>query len=197
MSLIESVKIPEGSLGPWTVKKVHVSKSDSEITSLRAIMKGRGYVPPGTYTQLLCSGRGIVMSDTPDERRDHFYAVRMATGHVLINGLGIGMVLGAVLKKRVVTKVTIIEISPEVVALVGPHYSDRRLSIVTESAFNYQPPKGERYSMVWHDIWDNICADNLAEMTKLKRKYSRRTDWQGCWAEWECRRAAQADRSWR
>jgi hypothetical protein len=48
--------------------------------------------------------------------------------------------------------------------------------------------KGERYGMVWHDIWDSFCGDNLPEMTRLKRKYGRRADWQGCWGEWQCRR---------
>lgn len=37
-------------------------------------------------------------------------------------------------------------------------------------------------------IWDSLCADNLEEMTKLKRRFGRRTDWQGCWGEYQCRR---------
>jgi len=188
MSIIERVCLPEGQRGKWTVKRFTVSKEEAKFTALRAAMKGRGYVPAGTYTQLHCQGRGIVMSDTPDEQRDHYIAVRYARGHVLINGLGIGMVLAAVLKKSEVTKVTVVELDPDVVALVGPSYTDSRVQIVTASAYDYQPPKGERYGAVWHDIWDDICAGNLPEMTKLKRKYGRRTDWQGCWCEFECKR---------
>jgi hypothetical protein len=189
MSIIESVSLPEGQIGKWTVKRFTVSEQDAKFTALRAAFKGRGYVPAGTYTQLHCQGRGIVMSDTPDERRDHYEAVRRAEGHVLINGLGIGMVLAAVLKKLEVSKVTVVELDPDVVALVGPTYTiDSRVHIVTASAYDYQPPKGERYGAVWHDIWDHICGDNLEGMTKLKRKYGRRTDWQGCWCEYQCKR---------
>jgi hypothetical protein len=34
--------------------------------------------------------------------------------------------------------------------------------------------KGKRYDMVWHDIWDDICSDNLEGMAKLHRKYGDR-----------------------
>lgn len=189
MSLIESVNVPEGKRGRWTVKRFTVSEESAKFTALRAAMKGRGYVPAGTYTQLHCDGRGIVMSDTPDERYDHSYPVHRARGHVLINGLGIGMVLAACLRKPEVTKATVVEIDADVVALISPSYTDPRVEIVTASAFDYQPPKGVRYGMVWHDIWDSICGDNLAQMTRLKRKYGRRTDWQGCWCEAQCKRA--------
>jgi hypothetical protein len=185
--IIEPVRIPEGARGKCTVTKFIVSEQEAQFTALRAAMKGRGYIPPGEYTQLSRNGH-LVMTDTPDERRDHFEAVFRAKGHVLINGLGLGMVLAAILKKPEVAAVTVVEIDPDVVALVGPHYTDSRVNIVTASAFDYKPPKGIRYGAVWHDIWDNICGDNLPQMRKLKRKYGRRTDWQGCWCEWQCKR---------
>ena len=136
------------------------------------------------------------MSDTPDEKRDHYEIVNRAKGHVLINGLGLGMVLAAVLKKQEVERVTVVEIDADVISLVGPHFHNDRLVIIQSDAFTYKPPKGEIYGAVWHDIWDSICDDNLSEMTKLKRRYGRRTIWQGCWCEYQCRRAAQ-DSRWR
>jgi hypothetical protein len=186
--MIEAGQIPEGHRGAWAVERFTVSKQDSEFDRIRAIFGGGRYVPPGTYTGLKHRQRGIVMSDTPDERRDHFEAVYRAKGHVLLNGLGIGMVLAAILKKNEVERVTVVEIDPDVIALVGPHYKDPRVAIFCANAYDYQPIKGERYGAVWHDIWDNICGDNLSGMTKLKRKYGRRTDWQGCWCEYQCRR---------
>lgn len=185
---MQQVSISEGSKGKWSVARFSVTEDEAKFTSMRAAFKGRGWVPAGTYTKLVCNGRGIVMSDTPDEMRDHRYAVYRAKGHVLVNGLGIGMVLTNLLKKPEVTTVTVVEIDADVIALVGPHYTDPRVTIVHESAFDYAPPKGIRYGAVWHDIWDTICGDNLPEMTRLKRKYGRRADWQGCWCEYECKR---------
>lgn len=122
------------------------------------------------------------MSDTPAEMRDHLVAVHRARGSVLINGLGLGMYLQAVLAKPEVADVTVVEIAPEVIRLVGPTYaSDPRLTIVCADAFAYEPPKGKRYQCVWHDIWPDINVDDLAQHARLLRKYGRRADWQGAW----------------
>ena len=128
------------------------------------------------------------MSDTPAEQRDHCEAVRRATGSCLLNGLGIGMVLKNILLKDDVTDVTVVEISQDLIDMVSPHYNDPRVTFVCSNAFDYKPPKGKRYNMVWHDIWDYICSDNLPEMTRLHRKYGRRADWQGSWCKRECQR---------
>lgn len=179
--LVEKVHVPEGSCGDWAVSRYTVSEAEARLS---AMLDGRRYVYPGTYAQLTHRGR-IIMSDTPAEMRDHGEPVRRATGSVLINGLGLGMVLGAILAKPSVTDVTVVELAPEVIRLVGPTYADPRLTIVCADAFDWQPPKGKRYDCVWHDIWPDICLDNLAEMTRLHRKYGRRCDWQGSWCRGE------------
>ena len=147
----------------------------------------RREVAPGTYTRLVHERRGVVMSDTPAERRDHVEFVVRAKGHVLINGLGLGMCLAAVLARPEVVRATVVEADPDVVALVGPHYAgDPRVEIVRADAYEYRPPKGVRYGAVWHDIWDTITSENLPGMTRLHRKYGRRAEWQGSWARWLC-----------
>lgn len=179
------VDVPEGESGDYKVERFTVNQDDSVMSFLTG--KGRG-VPSGTYTRLKGPGCwfGPVMSDTPDEYRDHFEAIYRATGHVLLNGLGIGCVLQCCAEKRKprVTKITVIEKSEDVIALVGPHYEEKygdRIEIIHADAFEYKPPKGVRYGMVWHDIWNDMCEDNLPQMHKLHRKYGRRTDWQGSW----------------
>ena len=192
---MEKVTVPEGSNGPWVIERFTVDHVD--FSSLR---RGREAPVGQTFTRLKC-GRTLVMSDTPAEMRDHMKPAWKAKGSCLINGLGIGMVLQAVLAKPEVTDVTVVEISQELIDLVAPHYADPRLTVVCADAFEFVPPKGKRYQMVWHDIWDDICTDNLPEMAKLHRKYGRRTDWQGSWSKEICldqrRRDAREDRRWR
>lgn len=185
------VALTPGKQGPWTIERFTVSEKDAERTKLSAALRGRGYVPPGAYTMLKHDKHGVVMSDTPDEVYDHRLAIASARGHVLVTGLGIGMVVHAMLTKpsnEKVTKITVIEKDADVIALVAHQITDPRVEVIHADAFTYTPPRGTRYGAVWHDIWPNICADNLPEMTKLKRRYGRRADWQGCWAEYECRR---------
>ena len=175
---IQKVAVPEGRRGPWSVERFTLQ----DMPPTGALR--RGEAAAGTYTKLVHATRGIVISDTPDEMRDHREAVAHARGSCLINGLGLGMLLAAVLKKPNVTDVTVVEVDPDVVALVGPSYAgEPRLTIVQADALTYQPPPGRRYAMVWHDIWDRISASNLASMAALLRKFAPIADWQGCWSE--------------
>lgn len=195
--MIGPVIVPEGQSGAWRIERFEITAYDSAMS----VFSFGGRAPrPGTYTRLM-RDRTVVMSDTPAEMRDHMSAVHNAAGDVLINGLGLGMVLQACLDRTQVTSATVVELSPDVIALVAPHYQERygdRLRIVQASAFDYKPDL-PRYGMVWHDIWDDLCTDNLPEMTRLKRKYARRADWQGCWSEYEVRAHARRDRrnEWR
>ena len=133
------------------------------------------------------------MSNTPDEIRDFSYFVSVAYGSVLINGLGLGVVVKALLNKPDITKVKVVEKSADVITLVADTYlKDPRVEIVQADCFEYKPPKGERYDAVWHDIWDEICADNLPEMQRLHRKYRKRTGFQGSWCRLQCERAARS-----
>lgn len=197
--IIPNVDVPEGQFGHWKIERFEISQSEVEFEMLRAaINPGRGYRVPevGTYTKLTRGG-ALIMSDTPAEKSDHYEMVRRASGDVLIFGLGIGMVLNACLLKPEVTHATVIEIDPDVIRLVGPHYVKKfpdRVSIVLKDANEYKPVNGQRWNAVWIDIWESICGDNLKQMAKLKSRFKRRSDWVGCWCEPECRASL---RGWR
>jgi len=178
--------IPEGVIGDWRVEHFVVTEKDVERqrNNLHYSFTNRGrYVPAGTYTRLKFRNT-IVMSDTPDEIRDCMDAIKRARGNCLVNGLGLGVVVEAMLMKPEVQHVTVIEIAPAVLQLVGTHLKKRfgrRLTLIQADALTWQPPKGAKYEVVWHDIWNNICSDNLPAMHKLHRKYGRRAVWQGSW----------------
>ena len=153
-------------------------------------MRGGRGVSAGTYKRLM-RGNTVVMSNTPAEIRDHMDFIREAKkgGDILINGLGLGVALSEILKSDIVETVTVIEKSQDVIDLVSEYFTDDRVNIIKDDAFEYIPTVGFRFNAVWHDIWDYITSDNLPEMTKLHRKYGRRTDWQGSWCKYECLRA--------
>jgi spermidine synthase len=178
---MELVNLPEISKGQWKIEKFIVDRPD-----FYSLIRGRG-VPLGeTFTRLMRDNT-LVMSDTPAEQSDLREALWQARGTCLINGLGIGLLLKNILLKDSVIDVTVVEISQDLIDIVSPHYSDSRAQFVCCDAFEYNPPKGKKYDMVWHDIWDNICSDNLDEMKTLHYKYGRRTKWQGSWCKEECK----------
>ena len=188
---MEKVDLPDMQKGVWKVEKYTTQYQD-----WGSLAKGRP-VPVGeTFTRVMRNGT-LVMSDTPSEQQDHWEPVYKAAGSCLINGLGIGLVLKNVLLKQAVTDVTVVEVYQDLIDLVSPYYADPRVAFVCCDAFVYKPPKGKRYTMVWHDIWDNICADNLSGMTKLHRKFGKCCHWQGSWCKYQCQRQKQNEDRWR
>lgn len=181
---------PDGVCGDFRVETFTVSKSESMFSGLR-----RGdYVAEGTYKRLMRGGT-VVMSNTSMEIRTNYEFIRNAKGKVLINGLGLGMVLAAILSKPEVTSVTVIEKYQEVITLVGPTFThDPRVKIIHADALEYKPAKGEKFDCVWHDIWDYICSDNLKEMATLHRRYGKRTAWQDSWQKDMCQYYRRRDK---
>lgn len=179
--------LPTGASGNVVIERFTVGKQEAALQMMRALMsseRGRG-VPEGQYTRLKIGGR-TMMSDTPDELADIRPFTHAAHGAVLINGLGLGCVTFKALSKSSVDRALVVENNPDVIALVAPTLKGMfrdRLQIVEADAFAYKPPADLRFNAVWHDIWLDLCLDNLPEMTRLKRKYARRADWQGCWGE--------------
>jgi spermidine synthase len=101
----------------------------------------------------------------------------------------LGYAIEVCCRKGTVEHITVIEKSPDVIKLSGPHYLKRypdKLTIIQADAFTWEPPKGMRYDVVWHDIWNNNCSDNLVEMDQLEQKYEYIADWQGCWDREAC-----------
>lgn len=177
--------IPDAVSGEWAIKTFTVL--GTELSEKMQFIKTGRYTPHGTYKKLV-RGSTLVMSNTPDEIRDFSHLVTSAHGNILINGLGLGCLIKCLLDKVEVEHIKVIEKSQDVINLVSPYFSDNRLEIVHADAFEYKPPKGERYDFVWHDIWDYITTDNLPEMRALHKKYSRRTKWQDSWCIALCKR---------
>lgn len=186
--------LPEGVSGDWVLERF-------EIPAPRAVdppldtRPDWARTPPGWYTRLR-RGHETFMTDMLDEWWMQSQAMDEAQrrgGHVLITGLGLGMIVEAILGQPdslvqcipSVQCITVVEHSDDVIRLVAPHLLARypeRLEIVQGDAFTWTPPAGVRYSVVWHDIWPNprdpACAD---DMQRLHARFAACCDWQGSW----------------
>ena len=152
-----------GKLGDWKIEKFTVTKKEAQFYNIGLMFKPGGSsqcILPGNYTRLMHKGH-VVMSDTPAEIRSHLSVINRAKGNVLLNGLGLGVVLGAILGKEEVNHVTVVEISQDVVDLVGPYYLENangKLTIVVADALKWRPKLGTKFDVVWHDIWNDISS---------------------------------------
>jgi len=190
MSVFNKVDVPEGQSGEWKVSRF---KPEGLFAEMHNIKYPRRQLTIGdTYTKLTHHG-DVVMSDTPAELRDLRQLGQNLRGRILINGLGLGVALQGALDEKEVYHVTVIELSRDVISLVGQHYmaryGNKLLTIIHADAMDWIPPKGLRYNTVWHDIWPTICGDNYESMKKLHRKYGKRCNWQGSWCKKEVKNA--------
>lgn len=183
--------VPSGAHGEAKIDHFTIDKHASQMANMGMMFGGQpGFmrVEPGKYARLHV-GRELMMTDTPMERRTNAEFVRRAHGRVLVAGLGLGMVLRAILKKPEVEHVTVLEKSADVVALVEPTLKRDagRLTIVTTDVHDWRPEKGAKWNVIYFDIWPDISTKNLPEMGRLQRRAASwidRTDpdrWVGCW----------------
>lgn len=180
--------VPEGESGDWRVERFTVTKDDEKFERMRALFSGGRFVPAGNYTWLKRGGT-TVMSDTPDELMDQMQFYHRCDGakRVLINGLGLGCAVRLILTHSSVEHVDVVECSEDVIKLVGKTFeNDPRVHIHLGDAYTYQFPAGSKWDVVWHDVWDNIQADN--DFSTLHRRYGRRSGWQGSWCRAEAER---------
>ncbi len=186
-----TIDVPNGTSGNWKVEDFEISKESAKFNNMRARFSDGRFIKAGFFKRLMRGGE-VIMSNTPSEINDHYNFIRIAKiygGNVLINGLGLGVVLKEILTSDKIKTITVIEKSQDVINLVADTYlADTRVTIIHADAFDWKPPKGTRYDTAWHDIWDSIYSGNVPEMTRLHRKYGRRTDWQGSWCKSECQR---------
>lgn len=121
------------------------------------------------------------MSDTPAEMRDHEQFVRLASGKVLVAGLGLGMVAMALAEKPEVTHVAVIEKEADVIRLVAEHLTNPKIQIVHADIHDYKA--WYFFDYAWFDIWGDLCTDDLKEMSQLQRKFKKWVGHSGCWAK--------------
>ncbi|WP_235297966.1 spermine/spermidine synthase domain-containing protein [Portibacter marinus] len=165
---------------------MHVHMSLPEVSE--GVWSIEGFCREGIYYQRLIQNGIIKMLNTPEIVEDFEDFLLKAEGHILINGLGMGMCLCYLLKKRTVKSITIVELDKSLIDFISPFYrDDERCSFIHSDAYEYEPPDGQTYDFVWHDVWTYQSVHNISEIEYLKSKYATLTKWQGAWRESKCR----------
>jgi hypothetical protein len=203
MANIQKIRVAdylnEGHQGIAAVERYEISKEASAFTSMRAMQHPDEYIAPGVYTRLMVKGQ-LMMSDTQMEKDTNLRFVHGASGEVLIAGLGLGLVIQAIMDKPGVTHVTVVEKYQDVIDLVGPTmkalYGDK-LTIILADIFEWKPERGKKYDTIYFDIWASQSTDTLKEIARLHQRFGGRlasNGWLDSWrrAELQARKRREA-----
>ena len=183
------VDVPPGVSGDVEIRQFVVSRAAEQAQMLRVALTGdQRMCPAGTYTALYRYGQ-LWMSDTPDERTDSLiclcHAAHIGARTALVNGLGLGSVLRGLMAIGIAT-IDVVEIDPDVIALVGPTCMrlavDRGVELRIHQGDAYTIVLDGRWDVVWSDVWEYSSIANLDDMDRLVRRYRGRCDWHGQWA---------------
>jgi hypothetical protein len=190
---ITPVHIPAGEVGEAKV----VIDAPSQLERLRGQLHGQPLTRE-SYTRLFIKDE-LVMTDADFEIDTNEEFVYQARGRVLVAGLGIGLVLGPLIKKKSVESVLVIEKSEDVIKLVGGQYKSSKVEIwqgdilstrIVKFIDSYVEDHG-KFHTIYFDIWPNICTTYGDEIRSLKlsfRKYLVKGGWMHAWCEKEMMR---------
>jgi hypothetical protein len=122
------------------------------------------YQPPGW---MIKRKNVIWMSLTAMEQESHMPHVAVATGHVVVAGLGMGMVTYNLARKPEVLSVTVVEKDPSVVALmdkISDWRSWPKVTLVRGDALDFVP--SGPVDFLYADIWEHLSADESLPLTQ-------------------------------
>ena len=178
-------------LGNAQISAFELENAEYSIANLRYKRDGNGFMTykNGKFIRLIVDGT-LVMSDTEMERRTNEEFIEKANGSVFIAGLGIGLVLENLkekVKSGIVTDITVIEISQDVIDLVSPYFKDMPITYICGDVLQHHVKDGVKYDTIYFDIWPEISTENLDEITflhnrfKMKKNRNNRNAWMGSW----------------
>lgn len=172
--------LKDEKIGDWRIETFEIPEDYARMRNVfikNPLMKLEG----GIYKKLINRIGGVIMSNTPMERKTHIEAINKAKGNVLVAGLGLGMYLQNIKDKEEVTSITVIEKSKEVIELTAKYFKDcQKIKIINEDIFNYTPDI--KFEFDFLDIWSDISEDNLVEFDILREKFKEIPEII-CWSE--------------
>lgn len=192
------VKIPAGKVGDYEIMHFTRPAGEVERANLRTAFCGGQADPPLVFDhetkwhRLSYSG-GTWMTDLPIEQIQHdkeLEPVLRDGGSVLVGGLGVGYAANVLAACELIERIVIVEISPEVISLVGPHLIDPegKIEIVNADLFEFLKKNNEdtqeQFDWGFYDIWQSDSEGTFHQTVCPLRDLSQ--DWIGeviCWNE--------------
>lgn len=190
-------------IGQFAIEHFELSEEKVKSEKMRAMFNGSYRevysLEAGKYIKLIDKNRHeIVMSNTAMELETNSGFVNVASGNVLIGGLGLGLVVMAIQSKKEVKKILVCEKEKDIIELVQKKLPfNKKVTVLHKDIFDLTPEKG--FDTIYFDIWNGICGDNYEDMKVLHRKWRRKLNeggWMDSWRFKDCKRLKLQDNKW-
>jgi len=178
----EVTGIPNGESGNYKVQQC------TETTGEPSWLNYVNYrnISPGNYTVLYRKFGNSwlnIMQDTEQEYGEHDWLTSRMSGHILIAGLGIGMIHIPLLASSDVTSVTVVEKEQDVIDLVWPYCEkDDRYTLVHDDIETWVPPEGSYWDYAWFDAW--VFNNEMSYEDHMALMQERYSDYIGSSGQW-------------
>lgn len=116
--------------------------------------------------------RTMWMSGAQDECLAMKSMARRAAGNVLIGGLGLGILAWLCASKPLVKSVTVIELNPDVIAMVRPVVNHPKIAVEQGDIKEYLARTADRYDFIGLDTWPD--AGRAVLESPRAKDYARR-----------------------
>lgn len=146
-----------------------------------------GYFGPSEAAHqnwVLREGKRIWMSLTMMELESQGYQSNLAKGEVVVAGLGMGVLTWNLLKNPKVTRVTVLEKSPDVIKLIGDALPElwfsSHLEVINVDAKEWKA-EDRKVDLLIADIWPDLGASEAVDdvIQMLSNVKARRVAWWG------------------
>jgi hypothetical protein len=93
------------------------------------------------------------MSDLPIEHRQTVDCLKGFRGKVLVGGLGLGLAVTLLERKKSVKEITVVELNQEVIDLVFPHLKTKKTKVVKADLLEFLKTTNDKWDYGFYDIW--------------------------------------------
>lgn len=167
--------IPEARSGKHSIRHVEFpADTVFNTTTARSMIIGGQrnrqlqWRVPTRFHELCEDDQGVWMTDLPPEQAQLNKCIEPMTGSVLVGGLGLGLAATVLAERPTITSIKVVEISPDVIALVKPHLIDprRKVSIVLGDiqSFVESHRRDKRFTWAFFDTWQSDGEGTLFDV---------------------------------
>lgn len=185
---IAAARVPESLkpqvFGLWSITRVSLENLESDFEKFMFLsqvgFRSQTALRRASWKTLHLEQGEVVMEDSLKELSTHLPIWLKAKGKVLITGLGLGCVVRGLLASPDVEHITVVEIDPHLLRVVGHEFrSNRRVELIQGDALKVFLPG--RFDYAWHDLWTDGDRHLQVLHADLIKRFHKQVKFQGAW----------------